>query len=123
VFTDRANMHLGIVQLTLTPQWTGTATVTDEIDGSLATLTDEAGKGFDVVPHQEFVDVKTQTLGIEAAIVSQLEPSQNVTATTTEVNATQPQTIGRQVSFPVTAGQSYTLTKYVAVEDSQDTAA
>ena len=26
--------HVGLVQLTLTPQWSGTATVTDEIDGS-----------------------------------------------------------------------------------------
>ncbi|MFL5863684.1 MAG: glycosyl hydrolase family 65 protein [Solirubrobacteraceae bacterium] len=122
LFTDRANAHLGLVTLTLTPQWTGTAVVTDEIDGSPATLTDQAGKGFDVVPHQQFVDVKTQTLGVEAAIVSQLEVSQNVTPTTTEVDAARPQTIGRQLSFPVTAGQTYTFTKYVAIDDSQDTA-
>jgi trehalose/maltose hydrolase-like predicted phosphorylase len=122
VFTDRGNAHLGLVQLTLTPRWSGTATVTDEIDGAPATLTDEAGKGFDPVAHQTFVDVRTQTLGVEAAIASRLATSTNVTAQPTEVDATTAQTIGQQVSFAVTAGQTYTFTKYVGIDDSQDTA-
>ncbi|HEX3975789.1 MAG TPA: glycosyl hydrolase family 65 protein [Solirubrobacteraceae bacterium] len=122
VFTDRGNAHLGLVQLTLTPQWSGTAAVTDEIDGAPATLTDEAGKGFDPTTHQTFVDVKSQALGIEAAIASQLQASANVTATPTEVDASKAQTIGQQISFPVTAGQTYTFTKFVGIDDSQDTA-
>jgi trehalose/maltose hydrolase-like predicted phosphorylase len=122
VFTDRANAHLGLVQLTLVPQWSGTATVTDEIDGSPAALSDEAGKAFDPATHQTYVDVKSQTLGIEAAIASQLQTSANVTATPSEVDANQSQTIGQQVSFPVTAGQTYTFTKYVGIDDSQYTA-
>jgi trehalose/maltose hydrolase-like predicted phosphorylase len=122
VFTDRADAHLGLVQLTLTPQWSGTATVTDEIDGAPATLSDEAGKGFDTVAHQTFVDVKSQTLGVEAAIASRLQTSANVTGTTTEVDAGQAQTIGQKVGFPVSAGQSYTFTKFVGIDDSQDTA-
>ena len=121
MLTDRANAHLGLVQLTLTPQWSGTATVTDEIDGSPATLSDEAGKGFDAAAHQTFVDVKTQTLGVEAAIASRLQASANVTAAPTEVDATTTQTIGQQISFPVTAGQTYTFTKFVGIDDSQDT--
>ena len=122
VFTDRANAHLGLVQLNLTPQWSGTATVTDEIDGSPAVLSDEAGKGFDASTHQTFVDVKSQTLGVEAAIASRLQTSANVTAAPTEVDQTQAQTIGQQVSFPVTAGQTYTFTKFVGIDDSQDSA-
>jgi trehalose/maltose hydrolase-like predicted phosphorylase len=121
VLTDRANAHLGLVQLTLTPQWSGTATVTDEIDGAPATLSDEADKGFDPATHQTFVDVKSQTLGIEATVASQLQTSANVTAAPTEVDASQAQTIGQQISFPVTAGQAYTFTKYVGIDDSQDT--
>src|SRR6202012_2980990 len=31
----------------------------------------------------------------------------------------QPMSIGRRLSFPVTAGQTYTLTKYVDVESSE----
>ncbi|HEY1716250.1 MAG TPA: glycosyl hydrolase family 65 protein [Solirubrobacteraceae bacterium] len=121
VFTDRANAHLGLVQLTLTPQWSGTAAVTDEIDGSPATLSDEAGKGFDAATRQTFVDVKTQTLGVEAAIASRLQTSANVTATPTEADQTKAQTIGQQISFPVTSGQTYTFTKFVGIDDSQDT--
>jgi trehalose/maltose hydrolase-like predicted phosphorylase len=123
VLTDRANAHLGLVQLTVTPQWSGTAAVTDEIDGSPATLTNEAGKGFDAANHQIFVDVTTQTLGVEAAIASRLETSANVTGAPTEVDATTAQTIGQQISFPVTAGQTYTFTKFVGIDDSQDTTA
>jgi trehalose/maltose hydrolase-like predicted phosphorylase len=122
VLTDRGNAHLGLVQLTLTPQWSGTATVTDEIDGSPATLSDEAGKGFDPATHQTFVDVKSQTLGVEAAIASHLQTSANVTATPTEVDQSQAQTVGQQISFPVTSGQTYTFTKFVGIDDSQDTA-
>ena len=122
VLTDRNDAHLGLVQLMLTPQWSGTATVTDEIDGAPATLSDQAGKGFDPATHQIFVDVKSQTLGVEAAIVSQLQTSANVTATPAEVDAGRAQTIGQQISFPVTAGQTYTFTKYVGIDDSQDTA-
>ncbi len=121
VLTDRANAHLGLVQLTLTPQWSGTASVTDEIDGSPAILSDEAGKGFDAATHQIFVDVKTQTLGVEAGIASRLESSANVTGVPSEVDATTSQTIGQQITFPVTAGQTYTFTKFVGIDDSQDT--
>jgi trehalose/maltose hydrolase-like predicted phosphorylase len=121
VFTDRANAHVGLVQLTVTPQWTGTATVTDDIDGSPATLSDEVAKGFVAARNQTFVEVRSQTLGVLAAIVSQLQASPNVTATPTEVDAGRAQSIGQQISFAVTAGQSYTFTKYVGIDDSQDT--
>ncbi len=121
VLTDRANPHVGLVALQLTPSFTGTATVTDEIDGSPASLTDQVSKGFAAAQAQTFVQVKTQGTGIEAAIASRLATSANITATPTEVDAQKKQSIGQSVSFPVTAGQTYTLTKFVGVEDSQDT--
>jgi trehalose/maltose hydrolase-like predicted phosphorylase len=122
VFTDRADQHVGLVQLTLTPQWSGTATVTDEIDGSPATLTDPTSKDFDAALRQDDVAVTTQGTGIEAAIASQLGTSANVTGTPTEIDASPSQSVGQQLSFPVVSGQSYTFTKYVGVDDSQDTA-
>ncbi|HWF73510.1 MAG TPA: glycosyl hydrolase family 65 protein [Solirubrobacteraceae bacterium] len=122
VFTDRADEHVGVVELALTPGWSGTATVTDEIDGSPATLTDEVTKGFTASQRQDYVEVATQGTGIDAAIASQLATSPNITATPTEVGATVPETIGQQLSFPVVAGQTYTLTKFVGVDDSQNTA-
>ena len=120
VLTDRADEHLGVVQLTVTPHWTGKATVTDEVDGSPATLTDETARGFDAAARQDDVAVTTQGTGIEAAIASQLATSANITATPVEVDATG-QSVGQQITFPVTSGQSYAITKYVGIDDSQDT--
>jgi trehalose/maltose hydrolase-like predicted phosphorylase len=125
VLTDRADAHVGLVQLTLTPRWTGTATVTDEIDGTPATtaspvLTDQLGKGFDAASRSTYVSLQTQGTAIQAAIATQLGTSANVTGTPVEVDASAQQSVGQQLSFPVTAGQSYTITKYVGVDDSQD---
>ena len=121
VFTDRADQHVGVVQLQLTPGWSGTATVTDEIDGSPATLTNQVAKGFDPALRQDYVEVVTQGTGIDAAISSRLATSPNIVATPTEVDSTQSQSIGQQLSFPVVAGQTYTVTKFIGVDDSQDT--
>ncbi len=119
VWTDRAADHVGVVTLTLTPRWSGTATVTDEIDGTPATLTDPTSSGFDAVTRSDDVAVTTQGTRIEAAIASRLGVSADVTGTTAEVDDAG-QSVGQQLSFPVLAGRSYTLTKYVGVDDSQD---
>jgi len=56
VHTDRAREHVGVVTLTLVPQWSGTATVDDLIDGTADTttpprrrplLTGQVAKGLD----------------------------------------------------------------------------
>jgi trehalose/maltose hydrolase-like predicted phosphorylase len=122
VFTDRADEHIGLVELQLTPQWNGNATVTDEIDGTPAVLTDQVTKGFNPAQEQDFVEVVTQTTGIDAAISSRLATSPNIVASPTEVDATANQSIGQQLTFPVVAGQTYTVTKFVGVDDSQDAA-
>ena len=44
VLADRASAHVGLVRLTLQPRWTGTAAVTDAIDGSPATLSTQVGR-------------------------------------------------------------------------------
>lgn len=122
VFTDRADQHVGLTTLTVTPQWTGAATVTDEIDGTPASLTDPVTNGFNAAARQDYTEVQTQGTQIQAAIASTLRTSSNITATPTEVDD-QGQSVGQQISFPVTAGQSYTVTKYVGVDDSQTSAA
>jgi trehalose/maltose hydrolase-like predicted phosphorylase len=121
VLTDRADQNVGLVSLQITPQWTGEATVTDEIDGSPATLTDQVGKGYNPASHQDYVTVQAQTTGIQATIASQLVAGAGVSGQTTEVDQAQDQSIGQQLSFPVVAGHSYTVTKYVGVSSSQET--
>jgi trehalose/maltose hydrolase-like predicted phosphorylase len=118
VLTDRARQDIGLVQLTLDPRWTGTATVTDAIDGSPATLSNEVGKAWSPAAHRDSVTVRTLGTGIDAAIASQLEMSENVRGTDTETDQGLPQSVGQRVSFNVAAGHRYTFTKYVAVNAS-----
>jgi trehalose/maltose hydrolase-like predicted phosphorylase len=118
VLTDRAAAHVGLVQLQLTPHWSGTATVSDIVDGSPATLTTLVKKSVDTRAHAVAVTVQTQGTGISAGIATQLLTSGNVQGSTTQVSSSDSQTAGEQVSFPVTAGRTYTFTKYVGVEDS-----
>ena len=122
VFTDRAQEHVGVVRLVLVPHWSGTATVTDEIDGTPATLTSQTGKGWDAGSRRDWVTVQTVGTGITATLASQLATSANVTAPSTPTDQQTDQSVGQQVSFPVQAGKTYTLTKYVGVDDSNDAA-
>ncbi len=129
VLTSRALEHVGLVRLTLRPQWSGTATITDEIDGTPDTnvakgtpvLTRQVGKSWDLAQREDDVTVAALGTGIEASIASRLVPSANITALSTEADQGQAQSVGQQIRFPVTAGQTYTLTKYVGVSSTAPT--
>jgi trehalose/maltose hydrolase-like predicted phosphorylase len=121
VLTDRARPHVGLVRLELTPRWSGVATVTDTIDGSPADLSTQSGKGWSPSTDSDWETVQSVGTGINATIASQVGTSHNIKATTTRVDQTVDQSVGQQLAFPVTAGQRYTVTKYVGVESSQDT--
>jgi hypothetical protein len=49
-FTDRASQNVGVVSLTLVPHWSGTATVTDTIDGAPRHLVEPGVKGLGSEP-------------------------------------------------------------------------
>lgn len=119
VLTDRASQWIGLVSLTITPQWTGTATVTDEINGAPADLSDQVAKGYDPAARQDWVTVRAQGTGIEATLASSLRASANVAGSVSGIDQGKAQSVGQQLRFGVRAGQSYTLTKYVGVGDSQ----
>jgi trehalose/maltose hydrolase-like predicted phosphorylase len=125
VLTDRASQYVGLVRLQLTPRWSGTATVTDAIDGTADTtsnpvMTSQVSKGWNAANKSDWLAIQTVGTNIEAALTSQAVPSSNVVATPTPVDQSTDQSVGQQFSFPVTAGQTYTFTKYVGVETSQD---
>jgi len=75
VFTDRANPYVGLVRLQLIPHWSGIATVTDEIDGTPATLTTQVGKGWNGAVRRDWVSIRTEGTGISATLASQLRPT------------------------------------------------
>jgi trehalose/maltose hydrolase-like predicted phosphorylase len=127
VLTDRANPNVGLVRLQFTPSWSGVATVTDAIDGTADTtatpeLTSQVTKGWNVAARQDWVTLETKGTGIQATLASQLQVSSNVLPTTTQTDQTTDQSVGQQLGFPVQSGQTYTITKYVGVESSQETA-
>jgi trehalose/maltose hydrolase-like predicted phosphorylase len=116
VFTDRARPDAAIVRLQLIPRWSGTATVTDLIDGTPATLTAGIADGFDAAAHRDWETIHTLGTGITAGLASTVNLSANAEAPTdTRVASSDSQTVGQQLSFGVTAGRTYAVTKYVGV--------
>jgi trehalose/maltose hydrolase-like predicted phosphorylase len=127
VLTDRASQFVGLVRLEFTPQWSGPATVTDAIDGTADStakpeLTSQVSKGWDTPAGQDWVTIQATGTNIQTTVASQVQVSPNVTATTAQADQTTDQSVGQALSFPVTAGQTYTITKYVGVVSSQDAA-
>jgi trehalose/maltose hydrolase-like predicted phosphorylase len=129
VLTDRARPNVGLVRLRLTPRWSGTATVDDRIDGTPANinaegkhgkLSTEVGKGWEAAEAGDWVTIAAVGTGIEATLADRLMASANVAATPRPLDASKPESIGQRLEFPVTAGQTYTLTKFVAVDDSEE---
>jgi trehalose/maltose hydrolase-like predicted phosphorylase len=125
VLTDRASQFVGLVRLQFTPQWTGTASVTDAIDGTADTtasplLTGQVSKGWNPPGDQDWVTIQTVGTNIQATLASQLQTSSNVLASITPTDQNTDQSVGQELSFPVSAGQTYTITKYVGVVSSQD---
>ena len=131
VLADRAREDLGLVRVTLRPRWTGTATVTDAIDGTPDTdvpsgvpvLTRQVGKSWDLSAHEDDLTVAALGTSIEATLSSQLEPGANISAPSVAVDQARAQSVGQRISFPVVAGRAYTLTKYVGIQDSQESTA
>jgi trehalose/maltose hydrolase-like predicted phosphorylase len=119
VLTDRARPGVGLVRLETTPRWSGTATVTDAIDGSPATLTTQVTKGWAAASRRDWVGIETLGTNISAALASQVGTSEDVAATATPLDQAVDQSVGQELAFPVVAGRSYTVTKYVGVETSQ----
>ena len=126
VLTDRARANVGLVRLTLTPMWTGTATVTDAIDGTPDThvptgspvLTRQAAKSWNLPARSDELTVAALGTGIQATVASVLAPSADITAPSTAADAGTAQSVAQTVRFPVTRGRTYRLTKYVGVQDS-----
>jgi trehalose/maltose hydrolase-like predicted phosphorylase len=125
VLTDRAEQFVGLVRLQFTPHWSGAATVTDAIDGTADTtaqplLTTQVTKGWDAPSQQDWVTIQAVGTGIRATVASQLQVSPNVSGPPTQTDQATDQSVGQQLGLSVSDGQTYTVTKYVGIESSQD---
>ena len=99
VLTDRARPDVGLVRLEMTPRWSGTATITDVIDGSPATLSTQLEKGWSLSNRRDWVSVQTVGTKITAAIVSQLSTSANVRGRMIPVDQSVDQSVGQQLGL------------------------
>jgi trehalose/maltose hydrolase-like predicted phosphorylase len=126
VLVDRARPHVAAVRLRLTPHRSGTALVTDLIDGTPATLTTPVARGWDPRRRRQWETIATQGTGIVAGLASRMELGRVASATSgTPVEVSAAQSVGQRVTLSVRAGTTYTVTKYVGVvtADSGEAAA
>ncbi|MFF7727047.1 discoidin domain-containing protein [Streptomyces sp. NPDC008001] len=127
VLADRDNPHVGAVRLSMTPHWSGEATVTDLLDGHGARRIRQTGggdrtttgPGRDGSSDSRTMDVTFRTDGTDTdgAVASTLSPGRGVRAAKAdEAGAARDLSARQSLAFPVRKGQAYELTKYVGVD-------
>ena len=73
MLADRTKEHVGAVRLTMTPHWSGDATVSDVIDGAGARRVVQTGGGpQDGARTQDVTFRRTETVGTAGAVASTL---------------------------------------------------
>lgn len=105
VLTDRTDQHAAAVHLTLTPHWSGQATVTDLIDYAGARRLDRTAAT--AQPPLVSTEFRTRTTNVAGTVASVLDVG---------AAAIRPQDSGQQATVPVSSGQPYEITKFVGVD-------
>jgi trehalose/maltose hydrolase-like predicted phosphorylase len=124
VVADRADPHVGAVRVQVTPRWSGNATVTDVLDGAGARRLVQTGGGAYKGDPTIDVNFSTTTLGTAGTVASTLGYDASVRPSAHPRDAkAQNLTATQAVTFPVTAGTSYELVKYVGVDTALTSAA
>jgi trehalose/maltose hydrolase-like predicted phosphorylase len=115
VVADQADAHVGAVRLRMTPHWSGDATVTDAIDGAGARRLVQTGGGGQ---GSATVDVAfaAQTVGTAGAVASTLTHDRGVDPSSSTRTPAANLTVSQTLKFPVRAGQTYELAKFVGVD-------
>ncbi|MEU1375467.1 discoidin domain-containing protein [Streptomyces triculaminicus] len=122
VLADRDDPHTGAVRLSMTPRWSGEATVTDVLDGRGARRIHQTGGGDRTTgsgPDSRTMDVAFRTDGTntDGAVASTLRPGRDVRATKSQAaNEARDLSARQLLTFPVRKGHAYELTKYVGVD-------
>lgn len=119
VLADRERAHVGAVRLTITPRWSGTASVTDLLDGAGARRLKQTGTGFDAPSSTSQVSFVTEGNDIAGTVASTLTHSARVRPASATAAGADDLTAGQRVAFPVKAGKTYEFTKFVGVDTGQ----
>lgn len=115
VLADRNDANVGAVRVQVTPHWAGTAKVVDVIDGAGARRVVQTHGGR---RGQQTMDVafRTLTTNIDGAVASTLSLGRNVRPTAERFSKARDLTASHLVAFPVKAGRTYQLAKFVGVD-------
>lgn len=126
VLADRVDPHVGAVRMTMTPHWSGRATVTDTLDGRGARRVQQTGggdrtrgRGSDGRTTAPTMDVAFRTDGtdVDGAVASTLRAGRGGRdASAQQAGRAQNLTTHQALTLPVRRGQSYDFTKYVGVD-------
>ncbi|MGK5728021.1 discoidin domain-containing protein [Streptomyces sp. URMC 124] len=122
VLADRNDPHAGAVRLSMTPHWSGVATVTDLLDGRGARRVRQTGGGDRTTGSGQdgrTMDVAFRTDGTDTdgAVASTLRAGHGVRAARArQADAPADLSAQQSLSFPVRTGQAYELTKYIGVD-------
>ncbi|MFI6868995.1 discoidin domain-containing protein [Nocardia sp. NPDC050406] len=108
VVTSQADQHVGAVRVTLVPRWSGEIGVTDLIDGAGARRVTPAGA--ELADDTVRVGFRTEGTNVAGELASVLRADADTTGRTQDLTASQ------QAQFQVEDGNSYEVTKFVAVD-------
>ncbi|WP_306334725.1 discoidin domain-containing protein [Streptomyces sp. KL118A] len=131
VLADRTNPHVGAVRMSMTPHWSGRATVTDMLDGRGARHIQQTGGGDRTgsgdradgrrtdgrtAPSMD-VAFRTDGTKVDGAVASTLRADRGTPgAKAQRASAAEKLTAHQALALPVRRGQSYDFTKYVGVD-------
>jgi len=114
VIAARSSPHVGAVRMTMTPRWSGEATVTDRLDGAGARRVTQKGGG--AVKGSATIDVAFRTAtGKDGAVASTLTSGVEPTSISADKQA-KDLSANRAVTFDARSGTSYEFTKFVGVD-------
>ncbi|MFV8126927.1 discoidin domain-containing protein [Streptomyces syringium] len=122
VLADRNDPHVGAVRLSMTPRWSGEATVTDQLDGRGARRVQQTGGGDrtgGAGRDGRTMDVAFRTDGTDTdgAVASTLRAGHGVrTAGSRRADDARDMSARQSLTFPVRKGHAYEITKYVGVD-------
>lgn len=124
VLADRVNPHVGAVRMSMTPHWSGEATVTDMLDGRGARRMRQTGggdrtggrRGGQAAPSMD-VAFRTDGTNVDGAVASTLRAGRGAQGVKVqEAGRAKDLTTRQAATLRVRSGQSYDFTKYVGVD-------
>ncbi|MEV4436289.1 discoidin domain-containing protein [Streptomyces sp. NPDC049555] len=122
VLADRDDPHTGAVRLSITPRWSGRATVTDLLDGHGARRIRQTGGGDRTAQSAHdgrTMDVAFRTDGTDTdgAVASTLQAGRSVhPSTSRRAEAARDLSASQSLTFPVRKGHAYEVIKYIGVD-------